>query len=139
MITGGKGKINFRKYMQGEGQSFAIDMTALVDIAFIIILFLGIVATLAPVSSINVELPKASVEAKKTEPLKISVDKDGNYYLNRKKVTDEEILNYIKQRGDKTLVILADRRVMYGKVVHLMDIAKKAGVEEINIATRKAR
>ncbi len=139
MITGGKSKINFRKHMKGDSQSFAIDMTALVDIAFIIILFLGIVATLAPVSSINVELPKASVESKKTEPLKISVDKDGNYYLNRKKVTDEEILNYIKQRGDKTLVILADRRVMYGKVVHLMDIAKKAGVEEINIATRKAR
>jgi len=131
--------LDFRKHMRGEGQSFAIDMTALVDIAFIIILFLGIVATLAPVSSINVELPKASVESKKTEPLKISVDKEGNYYLNRKKVTDEEILNYIKQRGDKTLVILADRRVMYGKVVHLMDIAKKAGVEEINIATRKAR
>lgn len=132
-------RLDFRKHMRGEGQSFAIDMTALVDIAFIIILFLGIVATLAPVSSINVELPKASVESKKTEPLKISVDKEGNYYLNRKKVTDDEILNYIKQRGDKTLVILADRRVMYGKVVHLMDIAKKAGVEEINIATRKAR
>ncbi len=131
--------VDFRKHMRGEDQSFAIDMTALVDIAFIIILFLGIVATLAPVSSINVELPKASVESKKTEPLKISVDKEGNYYLNRKKVTDEEIFNYIKQRGDKTLVILADRRVMYGKVVHLMDIAKKAGVEEINIATRKAR
>ncbi len=131
--------MNLRKYLTKGDSSFAIDMTALVDIAFIIILFLGIVATLAPVSSINVELPKASVSAKKIEPVKIVVDKEGNYYINRKKMTPEQILNYLKKRKNKTVVVLADRRVIYEKVVKIMDVAKRAGVEEINIATRSSR
>ncbi|SNZ06351.1 outer membrane transport energization protein ExbD [Persephonella hydrogeniphila] len=129
--------MNFRKYLKTEDRGFVVDMTALVDIAFIIILFLGIVSTLAPISSINVELPKATAEKTTVEPVKIFVDKDGNYYVGRKKATDEDILQYIKSKNAKAVVVVADRRVEYGKVVHVMDVAKKAGVEEINIATRR--
>ncbi len=129
--------MNFKKYLRSEDRGFVVDMTALVDIAFIIILFLGIVSTLAPISSINVELPKAKAEKTAVEPLKIFVDKDGNYYIGRKKASEKEIGEFIKSKGAKSLVIVADRRVMYGKVVRLMDIAKENGVEEINIATRR--
>ncbi len=132
--------MNFRKFSRLEDNSnFIVDMTALVDIAFIIILFLGIVSTLAPISSINVELPKATTEKTSVEPLKITVDKDGNYYIRNKKVSEKDIAEYIKSQTSKTLVIIADRRVQYGKVVKVMDIAKQNGIEEINIATRRGR
>ncbi len=129
--------MNFKKYMKSEDKGYIIDMTALVDIAFIIILFLGIVSTLAPISSINVELPKASSEKSSTEPVKVFVDKDGNYYFQGKKVDDKYILKYLKENNIKSLSVVADRRVMYEKVVHIMDIAKQARVEQINIATRR--
>ncbi|MDQ7055084.1 MAG: biopolymer transporter ExbD [Persephonella sp.] len=129
--------MNFKKYLRSEDRGFIVDMTALVDIAFIIILFLGIVSTLAPISSINVELPKAKAEKTTVEPVKIFVDKDGNYYVGKKKATEKEIGEFIKSKRVKSLVIVADRRVMYGRVVRLMDIAKQNGVEEINIATRR--
>ncbi len=131
--------MDFKKYLSTNDKTFTIDMTALVDIAFIIILFLGIVASLAPVSVIDVELPKASLKAKETKPLKISVDKRGDYYINRRKVTDKEIAQYLKQKKEKQLVILADKDVKFERVVHLMDIAKMNGIEEINIATRSQR
>ncbi|WP_457622356.1 ExbD/TolR family protein [Persephonella sp.] len=132
--------MNFRKFSRLEDNSnFIVDMTALVDIAFIIILFLGIVSTLAPISSINVELPKATAEKTSVEPLKIIVDKEGNYYIRNKKVSEKEIAEYIKGQTSKSLVIIADRRVQYGKVVKVMDIAKQNGIEEINIATRRGR
>ncbi|ACO04265.1 MAG TPA: biopolymer transporter ExbD [Persephonella sp.] len=132
--------MNFRKFSRLEDNSnFIVDMTALVDIAFIIILFLGIVSTLAPISSINVELPKATAEKTSVEPLKIIVDKEGNYYIRNKKVSEKEIAEYIKSQTSKSLVIIADRRVQYGKVVKVMDIAKQNGIEEINIATRRGR
>jgi len=131
--------MNFRKYLTEEKNAAVIDLTALVDIAFIIILFLGIVSTLAPISSINVELPTATTEEVTTKPLKITVDKDGNIYIKGKKATEEEIAKYIKESGKKSLVIVADRRVQYGVVVKLMDLAKQNGIEEINIATRKGQ
>jgi biopolymer transport protein ExbD len=129
--------MNFRKYTSQNGQSIVIDMTALLDIAFIIILFLGIVSTIAPVSSINVELPKASTEDKVAQPLRVVIDKDGNYYIEGKKVDENQLSEYLKNSKQKSLIILADRRVMYEYVVKLMDIAKQNGIEEINIATRK--
>jgi biopolymer transport protein ExbD len=129
--------MNFKKYMKSEDKGYIVDMTALVDIAFIIILFLGIVSTLAPISSINVELPTATAEKTSIEPVKIFVDKDGNYYFQGKKISDKEILKQLKESNTKSLSIVADRRVIYEKVVHLMDIAKQAGVEQINIATRR--
>lgn len=129
--------MNFRKYLSKDEQSMVIDLTALVDIAFIIILFLGIVSTLAPINSINIELPKASTEENVVQPLKVVIDKDGNYYINGKLVDEKELEDYIKKQNSKSLVILADRRVIYDKVVRLMDIAKQNGIEEINIATRK--
>ncbi len=129
--------MDFKKYSSQDNQSIVIDMTALLDIAFIIILFLGIVSTIAPLSSINVELPKASTEDKVVKPVKIIIDKDGNYYINGKKVDENQIAEFLKNSKQKTLIILADRKVIYDKVVRLMDIAKQNGIEEINIATRK--
>ena len=129
--------MNFKRYLPQNNQSMIIDLTALVDIAFIIILFLGIVATLAPISSINVELPKATTEETTNKPIKITIDKDGNIYIKGKKVSTEEISDFIKKTDKKSLVIVADRRVQYGIVVSVMDIAKQNGIEEINIATRK--
>jgi len=129
--------MNFRKYARSqEGSSHLIDMTALVDISFIIILFLGIVSTLAPISSINVHLPEASEDQPTTEIAQIVIDKEGNYFVRDKKVDLEEIRRYLKKIKAKSVVILADRVVPYGKVVKAIDIAKQAGVEEINIATR---
>ncbi len=114
-----------------------VDITALVDIAFIIILFLGIVASISPVSTINVELPQSSSQETVAKPLKVVIDKDGNVYIKGKKVDKKQILTYLSKSSNKSLVIIADKRVPYGKVVEVMDLAKQAGIEEINIATKR--
>lgn len=129
--------MDFKKYKNSDNQLVALDLTALVDIAFIIILFLGIVSSLAPLSSINVELPQASTSETVAKPVKIVIDKDGNYYIEGKKVNEKQIADYLKSQKKKTLIIIADRRVIYDKVVRIMDIAKQNGIEEINIATRQ--
>jgi len=131
--------MDFKKYSSSNDQSMVIDLTALVDIAFIIILFLGIVSTLSPITSINVELPKASTSDTTVKPIKIVIDKDGNYYIKGKKVDENKIAEYIKSKNKKTLIVVADKRVIYDKVVKIMDIAKQNGIEEINIATRKVQ
>jgi len=129
--------MNFRKYARSqEDSSHLIDMTALVDISFIIILFLGIVSTLAPLSSINVHLPEASADKPVREIAQIVIDRDGKYFVRDKEVNLEEIRRYLKKIKAKSVVIIADKRVPYGKVVKAIDIAKQAGVEEVNIATR---
>ncbi len=112
-------------------------MTAFVDIAFIIILFLGIVSTLSPVSSIRVFLPEASMGTPKVEPAQVVIDKDGKYYVRGREVSLDDIRYYIRNINAKALIIVADKRVEYGKVVKVIDLAKQLGINEINIATRQ--
>ncbi len=129
--------MNFRKYARSQDETHhLIDMTALVDIAFIIILFLGIVSTLAPISSLNVYLPEASTGSPKIEPAQIVIDKDGKIFIRGKEVGLEDIRVYIRKTHARAVVILADKRTEYGNVVKVIDVAKQAGVEEVNIATR---
>jgi len=129
--------MNFRKHARSlEDTQHLIDMTALVDIAFIIILFLGIVSTLAPVSSIKVFLPEASSGTPKIEPAQVVIDKDGNYYVMGRQVSLDDIRYYLRNVNTKSMVVIADKRVEYGKVVKIIDLAKQMGIEEINIATR---
>ncbi len=129
--------MNFRKHARSlDDTQHLIDMTALVDIAFIIILFLGIVSTLAPVSSIKVFLPEASSGTPKIEPAQVVIDKDGNYYVRGRQVSLDDIRYYLRNVNTKSMVVIADKRVEYGKVVKIIDLAKQMGIEEINIATR---
>ena len=129
--------MNFRKHARSlEDTQHLIDMTALVDIAFIIILFLGIVSTLAPVSSIKVFLPEASSGTPKIEPAQVVIDKDGNYYVMGRQVSLDDIRYYLRNVNTKSMVVIADKRVEYGKVVKIIDLAKQMGIEEISIATR---
>ncbi|RUM59698.1 MAG: hypothetical protein DSY66_04745 [Persephonella sp.] len=129
--------MNFRKHARSlDDTQHLIDMTALVDIAFIIILFLGIVSTLAPVSSIKVFLPEASSGTPKIEPAQVVIDKDGNYYVRGRQVSLDDIRYYLRNVNTKSMVIIADKRVEYGKVVKIIDLAKQMGIEEVNIATR---
>ena len=130
--------MNFRKYARSQDDTqHLIDMTALVDIAFIIILFLGIVSTLAPISSIRVYLPEASTGTPKIEPAQVVIDKNGNFYVRGRKVSLDDIRYYLKNINAKALIIIADKRVEYGKVVKVIDLAKQLGINEINIATRQ--
>ncbi len=130
--------MNFRKYARSQDDTqHLIDMTALVDIAFIIILFLGIVSTLAPISSIRVYLPEASSGTPKVEPAQVVIDKDGKYYVRGREVNLDDIRYYIRNINAKALIIVADKRVEYGKVVKVIDLAKQIGINEINIATRQ--
>ncbi len=129
--------MNFRKFLSDDSNMMVVDITALVDIAFIIILFLGIVASISPVSTINVELPQSSSQETVAKPLKVVIDKDGNFYVKGKKVDKKEVAAYLSKQNSKSLVIIADKRVPYGKVVEIMDIAKQVGIEEINIATKR--
>ena len=66
------------------------------------------------------------------------IDKAGRTYLKGEKTELEDLFpkleNIVKEEGLVYLLLEADRDVAHGKVVHVMDLAKKAGVRSIIIA-----
>ena len=118
-----------------------INITSLIDVIFMLLLFFMITSTFLEQPGIKLELPQARAESL-SEPREfvLSVDKQGALFLNRQAVgleaLEAEIRKALPQMKDGALVLKADREVAHGLVVRVMDLAKRGGVKKLIIGTK---
>ncbi len=124
-----------------------INVVPYIDVMLVLLVIFMITAPLLT-QGISVELPQTDstpVEQKDEEPIIVSVDKNGRYYLNLGDNTDKPLATtglmtrikaVLKHRQDNTVYVKGDKNANYGKVVVLMAELKQAGVEHVGLVTR---
>lgn len=121
-----------------------INLTPLIDILFIVLIFLVLTATFADMTTFQVNLPPATTGG---EPparqipgrVVVSVAADGTVQITGDIVTADELARRLQSRPDRdrlTLVLSADARASHGDVVAVMDRIRRAGILRISIETR---
>jgi len=120
-----------------------INITPLTDI-FLVLLIIFMITTSAMVdSAAKVNLPKSSQTVEETRGLTVTVTPDNAIFVNHVAVPGEQLeatLRDLLTDDPKKLVILqGDQSVLLGQVVHIMDVAKRAGAVAISVAAEKAR
>jgi len=68
----------------------------------------------------------------------LGIDRDGNYYLNKKPISKEALPGEIKRiydlrQADKVMYLKADKELQYSKVVDATDLAAKNGVRVMGL------
>ena len=127
-----------------------INVVPYIDVMLVLLIIFMVTAPLLT-QGIEVELPKAGAEPIDTsegqDPLVLSVDAEGNYYLN---VGDDEsnpvdaskitrLASVVLERNPATPVLVkADFRVQYGDVVNAMVLLQRAGAAKIGFLTDPA-
>lgn len=121
---------------KGTAPMSDINMTPLIDVMLVLVVIFIITAPLLA-SSIKLELPKTDA-AKPNEAPKfvlLVVDKSGQAFLNDKPLATAELATQLAQTAaqnpDTELQLRADESVPYGRVVEVMGIAQKAGLNRI--------
>ena len=119
-----------------------LDMTPLVDVVFLLLIFFMLSTSLSVNPGIKIDLPKSSAEQvkKKKTTLRVAIEAGGRIYLEGKKLSLSQLREKFqavgKEQGDEALVIIeADKKVYHGLVVKVMDAAKSAGLNKLAIAT----
>lgn len=118
-----------------------IDMTPMIDIVFQLLIFFLLTSIYAkPVLPVN--LPEASSAVVSEEPeITVSINSSKQIYLNNRPISDNqfriEIQSMLENRKDKSIHLMADKTVDFGRFIEIMDKAKQAGVEDIAIVTEK--
>ncbi len=124
-----------------------INVVPYIDVMLVLLVIFMITAPLLT-QGISVELPQTDstpIEQKDEEPIIVSVDKDGRYYLNLGDSSDSpletgklmiRIKAVLKHRQDNTVYVKGDKNANYGKIVVLMAELKQAGVEQVGLVTR---
>jgi biopolymer transport protein TolR len=121
---------------KGSAPMSDINMTPLIDVMLVLVVIFIITAPLLA-SSIKLDLPKTDAAKPNETPrfVMLVVDKTGQAFLDDKPVPQAELttrfVQVAQQNPDAELQLRADEAVPYGRVVELMGLAQKAGLNRI--------
>jgi biopolymer transport protein TolR len=112
-----------------------INVTPLVDV-MLVLLIIFMIVTPAIMAGFQATMPEgAHLKARPDDEKRTTfgVDRQGNWYLNKKQIRKEDAQKlleqeFIKHPDDKVLFVKADRNLKYGEMLKVMEVAKKAGV-----------
>ena len=124
-----------------EEEDAAIDMTPMLDIVFIRLIFFIVTTVFVKEAGIEVNKPEAS-EAfmPKNANIFIAVTEDGDVWLDKRQVAADSVRANVErlltEQPTDYVIIQADVKAKHGLVVEIMDQVKDAGIDKISIATR---
>ena len=122
-----------------------INITSLIDVMFLFIIFFMVSSTFKVQPGMKLELPESKTyESSEIQDLTLQILKDTGdqekLILNNRPVSIDSLPVYLKslieKTEDQTLTLKADREVTHGLVVKIMDLAKQNGIKKLVIATR---
>ncbi len=129
-----------RRARFGADERAYIDVVPLVDTLLAVFLFLAVLAFQSPLTFIAVKLPEAEKgESQRIRAARVQITKNGAFLLEGKPVDLKTIEKFLTDRKPSYLIIEGDEDTRHKFVVYVMDVAKKAGVENVIIAVRKKR
>ena len=116
----------------------AINVTPLVDVVLVLLVILMVASTYIVAQTLKVQLPRAkSTDGTADKPTKVEILKDGKLRWNEVPVQESELPEKLKAAVEAdpevSLVVSADKEVQHGNVVHILDLAKLAGVVKFAI------
>lgn len=128
-----------RRQQQEEAQ---IDLTSMLDIVFIMLIFFIVTSSFVRESGVEVNRPAAaSTVSQKDAGIFVAVTSNSDVYIDKRMVDLERVQasleNLLLDKPDASLVIQADELAYSGVVVKVMDAAKQAGVNNIALAAEK--
>jgi biopolymer transport protein TolR len=124
-----------------------INVVPYIDVMLVLLVIFMVTAPLLT-QGVDVELPKAGAEPIKNvpnhPPLVVSVDAEGNLYINVGDNEDEPVSGkdivartgaVLRNRPETPVLIKADRAVQYGFVVGAMVLLQQGGAEHVGFVT----
>ncbi len=130
-------------HFKREEDNFAMEMTPLIDVVFLLIIFFMVSTVFVDFSrrmDINLPSSKSSIIDEKPKTLEIEMSKDKKIFLAGKPVTLlglEQTLRKLDVKGKKqTAIIKADKVLPYGEVIQVMGLLQKAGIPDISVAVK---
>ena len=127
-----------RKLTQ-EAEEKVADLTPMLDVVFILLIFFIVTATFIKETGIEINRPNTkTAEQKKTVALLVAVSKDSAIWIDKKKIDVRNVRPVMERLHAENpkggLVIQADADSKVEKVLAIMDAARSIGISQVAIA-----
>ncbi|WP_106478999.1 ExbD/TolR family protein [Phytohalomonas tamaricis] len=117
-----------------------MNVTPLVDVMLVLLVVFIVTAPLMT-NAVHVNLPKTGAVAPpdQKEPMVVSVDADGHYYIGKQEFSLEVMEQQLKDAHDadpnQAVQLQADEDVNYGQVAKAMAALERSGIQKVAVLT----
>lgn len=128
------------RFSSGRPRRVALEMTPLIDVVLMLVIFFMLTTTFVLSPGIEVDLPRGhtSQEPRERDAI-ITMTREGAIYFQDAQVSLETLRAVLQRARNRQpelrVVIKADTLVPHGQVVSVMDIAKYLGIDRLAVAT----
>jgi biopolymer transport protein ExbD len=131
--------MNFRPRNKGRG--LIINITTLIDVMFLLLIFFMVTSTFKNQPAINLVLPRSATASETVDtPAVLFLTSEGIVYLNDTLMDKETLAARLKEMHDESgedrMVLRADEDAAHGDVVELIDTIKQSGFTRVSLSAR---
>jgi biopolymer transport protein ExbD len=135
------------KFKRQVDQNVAVDLTPMIDVVFLLLIFFMVSTTFTKESHLEIDLPQSSAEPAKPaiEEIEVVINAAGEYSVNDRSLVNnqEDTLKRAVEKlsGGKNnipFIITADSKTQHEYVVRVMDVAGQLGFVQLSITTQRS-
>ena len=112
------------------------DLTPLIDVVFLLLIFFMLVTTFDKYSGFKLELPKGGAVSQTSKDIyELVIDQDENYFLLVDKISNPITLETLGEKvtNINEITISADKNLKYEVVVKAIGALKSSGVDKVEL------
>jgi biopolymer transport protein ExbD len=130
------------RFTKKEDSNIEVNLTPLIDVVFLLLIFFMVSTTFIYSNSIDVNLPAAKGdETSVSENIRVVLTQAGVINIDGQPYKESEVEGHLEKMKEKspesTVIIEADKNVTHGRVVFIMDASRKAGFANFAIAVEE--
>lgn len=125
-----------------EEEEAEINMTPMLDVVFIMLIFFIVTASFVKEAGIDVNRPEAATAVKKERAnILIAISDKGEIWINKRRIDVRAVQANVErlhaENPQGTVVIQADKKATTDVLIKVMDGARAAGVFDVSIAAQE--
>ncbi len=134
--------INIRSTLRGGGDNVDVNMSPLIDMVFLLLIFFVVTTSFVKESGIEVSSSTASTaEVKEKGTLMIGITDTGDVYMEGKKVDYRSVRGLVEralaENPEAGVIVVADKGSQTGDVVKVMDQCRLANAKSVSLAAKR--
>ena len=132
----------YSPYRKKRDSGAGINMTPLIDMVFILLIFFIVTTSFVKESGVDVERPVAnSAERKENVSVVVGIDPSGNIWVDGKSIDIRSIRpwmeRFMAETPEGVVVVAADTKTESGILIKVLDACREADVKNVSVAARK--
>jgi len=125
-----------------EEEEAEINMTPMLDVVFIMLIFFIVTASFVKEAGIEVNRPEAATAVKKERAnILIAISDTGEIWINKRRIDVRAVQANVErlhaENPQGTVVIQADKKSTTDVLIKVMDASRAAGVYDVSIAAQE--